>query len=285
MKLFAVKSRRNLEIFTLQVKKVLGAFSRFCVQKRRYLPWSSNAFWKFSACKFYRKSSGRNFMSCASINEAVCCEVQTHFGSPLPYKIYKKKFWTHFLDFFVQKWSCLPLGSDAFWTFSACKVYSKKFRAECQDICVQKRSGLLWSSDASWKFSPCKVTENVLGAFSWFLRPKTKLSAVKFKRIFDVSALHALYKMFWAHFLDFSVQKRSCLPWNSDAFWTFSACTFYRKGSGHNFTICASKNEPVCCEVQTHFASFPLARLIKRLWAHFHDLCVAQTNILDFNIS
>ena len=48
--------------------------------------------------------------------------------------------------------------------------------------------------------------------------------------------------------------------------------------------IYVSKNEAVRCEVQTHFASFPLARLIKKLWVHFHDLCVTQTNILDFNI-
>jgi len=25
-------------------------------------------------------------------------------------------------------------------------------------------------------------------------------------------------------------------------------------------------------------------KIDKKLWAHFHDLCVAQTNILDFNI-
>jgi len=30
--------------------------------------------------------------------------------------------------------------------------------------------------------------------------------------------------------------------------------------------------------------ALPLARLIKKLWVHFHDLCVAQTNILNFNI-
>jgi len=48
--------------------------------------------------------------------------------------------------------------------------------------------------------------------------------------------------------------------------------------------IYVSKNEAVCSEVQIHFVSVPLERLIKKLWGHFHDLCVAQTNILDFNI-
>ena len=141
-----------------------------------------------------QKCFGRNFTSCASKNEGVCCDVQTHFGRPLPCKILQKKFWTHFVDFFFQKWSCSPLGSDAFWTFSACKVCSKKLWAQIHDLCVQKRSGLLLSSDAFWKFSPCQID-----------------------------------KTFWAHFLDLCVQKRSCLLWISEAFWTFSTCKVYRK--------------------------------------------------------
>jgi len=134
-KLLAMKSRSILEVFTLQVKKKFWAhFLDFCVPKPRYFPWSSDAFWKFSACKFYRKSSGRNFTSCASKNEAICCEVQNKFGSPLPCKLYKKNFWTHFRDFCVQNWSCLRLGSDEFWMFSACNVYSKKFWAQFHDF-------------------------------------------------------------------------------------------------------------------------------------------------------
>jgi len=50
-KLLAVKSRRTVEVLTLQVKK---------------------------------KSSGRTFSIFASKNEGICCEVQTHFGSSLP---------------------------------------------------------------------------------------------------------------------------------------------------------------------------------------------------------
>jgi len=64
----ALKSRRILEVFTLHVKKVLGAFSRFL----------------------------------------------------------------------RPKVTCLPLGSDAFWMFSAGKVYSKKFWAQFHDLCFQK---------------------------------------------------------------------------------------------------------------------------------------------------
>jgi len=35
--------------------------------------------------------------------------------------------------------------------------------------------------------------------------------------------------------------------------------------------IFASKNEAVCCEVQMHFGSSPLASFPKMFWAHFHD--------------
>jgi len=100
-----------------------------------------------------------------------------------------------------------------------------------------------------------------------------KLFAVKYRCFFDVFVLYVLYKMFWAQFPDF-----------------------------------ASKNEAVCCEVQTHSGSFPLASftekvlgtisrfvnsetklfpvkfrriskvlclqgLQKKFWAQFHDLC------------
>jgi len=73
-------------------------------------------------------------------------------------------------------------------------------------------------------FRLARFTEKVLGAFSRFLHPKTKLFAAKFRHIFDIFALHALYKMFWAHF--------------------------------HNICV---KNEAVCHEIQTHFGSSLLA--------------------------
>ena len=102
--LLAVKSRRILEVFTLQVKK---------------------------------KSSGRIFSIFASKNYGICREVQTHLGSPLPasftekvlgaisrvvrpktkmkrfavkFRRYKKKFLTHFLDFFRPKVKLFAVG-------------------------------------------------------------------------------------------------------------------------------------------------------------------------------
>jgi len=80
-------------------------------------------------------------MICASKNEAVCCEVQTHFGS----------------------------------------------------------------------FRLARFVKKVLGAFSRFLRPKTKLFAVKFRRILEVLHPQGLQRKFWANFHDLCVQKRSCL--------------------------------------------------------------------------
>jgi len=62
------------------------------------------------------------------------------------------------------------------------------------------------------RFRLARVTEKVLGALSQFFRPKTMPFAVKFRRIFEVFALHALYKMFWPHFHDLCVQKQNCLP-------------------------------------------------------------------------
>jgi len=51
---------------------------------------SSDAFWKFSACKFKRKSSGRNSTICGYKNKAVYREIQTHSGSSLPASLKEK---------------------------------------------------------------------------------------------------------------------------------------------------------------------------------------------------
>ena len=220
--------------------------------------------------RFTVKSSRCNFTIydlCVQ-NEAVCCWVQTHFGSFRLASLIKK-FWAHFLDFCVQKPSYLLWSSDACWKFPARKVYRKKFRTQCHDICVEKRRCLPWSSDASWKFSPCKVYTKSSGSIFLIFASKNEAFCCEVQTQFYLFALHALYKMFWTLFHDLCVQKRSCLPWSSDAFWKFTACKFYRKGSGRNSTICESKNEAVCCEVQTHFGSFRLSSFIKNVLGAF----------------
>jgi len=48
------------------------------------------------------------------------------------------------------------------------------------------------SSDAFWKILPCKVYEKSSGAFSRFMYFKTKLFAMKFRRILDALRLQGL---------------------------------------------------------------------------------------------
>jgi len=78
------------------------------------------------------------------------------------------------------------------------------------------------------------LREKALATISRILRPKTKLFAVKFRCISKVSA-----------------------------------CKVYRKSCGCNFTMCVSKNEVVCCEVQTHFGSFRLSSFMKKVVGAF----------------
>ena len=110
-------------------------------------------------------------------------KVQTSFGKFLVARLIKK-FWVHFPKFCVSQQTCLPWSSDTFFELSASKVY-----------------------------------KNVLGAFSQFLRAKTKLLAVKTRCILEVFTLQV------------------------------------KKISGHIFSIFASKNEGICREVQMHFGS------------------------------
>ena len=62
------------------------------------------------------------------------------------------------------------------------------------------------------------------------MRPKMKLFPVKFRRISEVLHLPGLQKKFWVH-----------------------------------FTIYASKNEAVACEIQMPFRSFPPARFREKV--------------------
>jgi len=73
------------------------------------------------------------------------------------------------------------------------------------------------------------------------MRPKTKLFAVKFRRISKFFCQQVLQKKF------------GCI-----------------------FPSYASKNEAVCCEVQKHFRSFRLSSFIKEVVGAFSDLCVQK---------
>jgi len=56
-----------------------------------------------------------------------------------------------------------------------------------------------------------QVKKKDLGAFSRYLRPKTKVFSVKFRRLLEVFCLQVSQKKFWGQFHDLGVQKRSCL--------------------------------------------------------------------------
>ena len=163
--------------------------------------------------------------------------------------IFSKMYGTYFPDWSVLRSQHIK-SSDAFWKFFACKVY-KEVLGYFPDFCVSKQSCLPWSSDAFFELSVSNIYKIVLGAFSRFLHPKTKLLAVKsrrilevftlqvknvlgafsrflrpktkvfplnFRRILEVLCLQVLQKKFWAQFHELCVQKRSCLLWSSDAF-------------------------------------------------------------------
>ena len=122
-------------------------------------------------------------------------------------RVLQKTLKAQFHDLCVQKQSCLLWNTEGFWKLSAFKVC---LWALCHDLCVQKRSFFLWNLDVFWKFSPCKLCEKVLGAIPRFLRPKTKLFAMKFRRILEVLCLRCL----WV--IPFEIFKIFCnhMSWN-----------------------------------------------------------------------
>jgi len=220
-----MRFRRILKVLRLQgsQKNFWAHFHDLCVQKWSCFLRSSDAFRKFSPCevksRLLRLKTKLFALEFRRILEILCLQVL------------QKRFWAHIHDFCVQKWSCLPWHSDAFWKFSLCEVY-KKFIAHFHDLCVRKRSSFQWSSNGFLSSLPASFAEKVLGAYTRFLRPKMKQFAVKCRRILEVLRIQGLQKDFWAHFHDLCVQKRSCFLWGSDGYWKFSPCKLYEKVFG-----------------------------------------------------
>jgi len=226
------------------MKKFSAHFFDLCVQKRSCLPKSSDAFWKFSACKVHRK-----------------------------------KFFAQLHDICGQKRSGSLWSSDAFWTFSPCMIYIK-CSGHIFTICASKNEAVCCEVQAQFGSSlPARFTEKVLGAIPRFVRPKTNLCAVKFRCILEVLWLRVVQKKFWAQFHDLCVQKRTCLLWSSDAFWKFSASKVYRESSGQIFTIYVLKNKAVCCEVHTHFGSDLPASFTKKALGAISQLMRPKTEL------
>ena len=179
-----------------------------------------------------------------------------------------KMFWAHFHDFCVQKRSCLPWNSDAFWTFSAYKLY-RKGSGRNFSICASKNEAVCHFGHSL----PANFTEKVLGAISWFVRPKTKLFEVKFRRILQVLRLQVLQKKFWAQFLVLCIQKWSVLLWSSDKFWKFRLSSFIKKvlGAFSRFMRPKTKLLPWNSDA---FWKFSACKIKEKVVAQFHELCV-----------
>ena len=275
------------------IKKFWAHFLDFCVQKWSCLLLRSGGFWKLSLSQVYEESSGRIFTINASKNEAVCCEVQTHFWSSLParftesfgriFTIYVsknevvscevqthfgsfhlarfiKKFWAHYHDLYVHKRSCLPSSSGGFWKFFHAS-FIKKLWCIFSIFASKNEAVCCWVQTHFGSSLPASFAEEVLGALSPFMRLKMKLFAVKFRRILELLCLQGLQKKFMAYYHDLCVQKWSCLLLSSDAFWKFPAFKVYKKISGCIFSIYASKSEAVCREVRADLEVFSMQAL------------------------
>ena len=192
---------------------------------------SSDAFWNSLPACFAEKILGASYSRFLYPKMKLfnCREVQTHFGS-FRFARNIKSFGANFT------------------------IFASKNEAVCREVQTH-----FWSSLCA------SFAEKVLGALFRFMCPKMKLFAVKFRRIFEVLCLLVLQKRFWAHYNDFCVQKRSCLGVMFRQILEVFSMQALWKSSGCNFTIAASKNVTVCCDVQTHFGTFPLARFIEKV--------------------
>ena len=255
-------------------------------------------------------------MICSSKNEAVCREVQTHIGSSLPasftgkvlgaiprfvspkikrfavkfrrileafsFRALYKMFWAHFPRFVRPKTKLFAVKFRRIMEVLCLRILQKKFWSQFHDLFVQERSCLPWNSDAFRKNSGCKVYRKSSGRNSTICASKKEAVGREIQTHFESSLPASFTKKLWAQFHDFCVKKWSGLLWSSEAFWKFSPCKLWKKISGCNFTIYASKNEVVCCEIQTHFGVLALRGLWKAFRAHYHDLCVQKLNCLPW---
>ena len=202
----------------------MGIFFWFLRPKSKLSAVTLRQIFEVFSVQALSKSSWRIILIVASKNEAVCCWVQTNLEvfalfALTPYEVYEESSWRIIMI-------CASKNE------AVCCEVQTHFGSFRLAIFVKKSSGCIFTICAS----------------------KMKLFTVKFRRMSKVLCLRLLQKKFWAQFHDLCVQKGSCLLWNSDAFWKFFACKIYRKSSGQIFTIYVSKNEAVCCEVQTHSA-------------------------------
>ena len=130
-------------------------------------------------------------------------------------------------------------------------------RIEKYALFCQQTSPKRWFGNMDMS-SNCDVTNSAHQIQMTTIWPWTKNPHENFLRTpliqthFGSSLPASSTKQFWAQFHDLCAQKRSCLLWNWDVFWKFSACKIYKKGCGYNSTLYVPKNKAVCHGIQTH---------------------------------
>jgi len=84
------------------------------------------------------------------------------------------------------------------------QVLQKKFWAHFHDLCIKNEAVYCEVQPNFGSSLRARFTEKVLGAITRFMRPKTKLFSVKFRRMLEVLCVQGLQKKFWAQFYDSS---------------------------------------------------------------------------------
>jgi len=242
-----MKFRRISKVLCLHglQKKLWAQFHNLCVQKWSGLLWSSDTFWNFSPFKLYKKSSLSAF---------------SRFMLP-KMKLFAVEF-RHILEVL-----CL-------------RVLQKKFWVQFDDLCVQKWSGLLWSSDAFWKLSPCMLYKKSSECIFPIYVSKNEAVCHGVQTHFGSSLPANFTEKFLAQFRDLCVKTRSCLPWNSDAFWKFSAGKIYRKVVGAIPRFARPKMKLFAVKFWCILKVLCPQGLQKKLRVQFHDLCVQKWSSL-----
>jgi len=76
----------------------------------------------------------------------------------------------------------------------------------------------------------------------------------------------------------------SCFLLSSNVFWKFSAFKIYEKISGLIFTIFASKNEAICCEVQVCLRSSLPTRFPEKSYGHIFMIYVSKNEAVSCEV-
>jgi len=220
---------------------------------------SSDAFQKFSPYEVYEKSSGRIFTIYASRYVAVSRKIQTHFRSFLSASFAEEVLGAISL-FMRPKTNLFDMKLrrilEVFALPSAWKGFGRNFT-----IYASKNEAVSREIQTYFgRFLSASFAENVLGAISRVMRPKTKLFAVKLRRILEVLRLHGLQKKVLGAFSRFvcSANKHSWLQHFVKMIWA-------------RFTILHSHKFFLCCW-NTLWYSW-LSHFIRMHWIWTHLDC------------